>query len=200
MKLKKWVFVSGALIAMASCGDNSTTKETSNDSTASATMADPNTATPARSVDVPSSARTDFESKYPGASSITWGYYDEPYSSINWEWTAWPKLDEKDYVVRYNRDGIDYYTWYDQDGNWIGTSSKISDHSSLPAAVNKAVQKEFSGYTITAIDKENDKDREAYELKLANGDKKARALISGDGKILKKSGDVDEKKEKADVK
>jgi hypothetical protein len=197
MKLKNWIFISGTLIILSSCGENSTTGTTP-DSTASASAPD-NTAVQPANVDVPAATKTSFETKYPGATNVSWNYYGEPYSAIDWEWTAWPSVDEKDYVVRYNWNGSDHYAWYDQDGNWIGSVTTISDHSSLPAAVNNAVKKEFAGYTITAVDKENDKNREAYEIDLEKGDAKAKALIAADGTVLKKKG-AEGGKEKTDVK
>jgi hypothetical protein len=196
MKLKNWLFISGAIIMFSSCGENSTTEATK-DSTASATVAD-NTAVAPASVDVPATTRANFETKYPGASNVTWSYYDEPYNNIDWEWTAWPVLDKNDYLVRYNWNGADYYSWYDQDGNWVGSVTSISDYNGLPAPVNASIKKEFPGYTITGVDKENDKDKEVYEVKLENGSEKARALIGADGKVWKKKGA--ESKEKAEVK
>lgn len=111
-------------------------------------------------------------------------------------------LDANDYVVSYNWDGVDYYSWYDQDGNWIGSSGTLADISGLPTAVSNVVKKQFSGYTVTSIDKENDKDREAYEIKMEKGDDKMKALIASDGTVLKKKGrESGEKiKEKIDVK
>ena len=197
MKLKNWLFISGALIIFSSCGENSTT-ETTKDSTASAAVTD-NTAAPVpASVDVPVTTRTNVETKYAGASNVTWSYYDEPYNNIDWEWAAWPSLDKNDYLVRYTWNGADYYTWYDQDGNWVGSVTAVTDYAGLPAAVNNTVKKEFPGYTISSVDKENDKNREAYEIKLENGNDKAKALIAADGSLLKKKGA--EGKQKVDVK
>jgi hypothetical protein len=212
MKLKNWIFISGALFIIGSCGESSTapdnTDTTSNSSTTTTTTDNSNagtsnaaTSTGATNVDVPATAKTNFQSKYPAASNVSWGYY-EPYSDINWEWTGWPALDTKDYAVRYNLDGNDYYTWYDQDGNWVGTTSVVTNHSSLPAPVNNAIKREFKDYNITSVTKENDKDSEAYEVKLEKGSDKAVALITSDGTIFKKKGtlDAEKTKEKVDVK
>ncbi|MEO5563063.1 MAG: hypothetical protein ABIR18_06495 [Chitinophagaceae bacterium] len=202
MKLKNWIFISGALFVLASCGENSTTESgTPADSTVSASANDHATPNNASTVEVIPVAKTNFETKYPSASNVNWTYY-EPYSDIDWEWAGWPALDTKDYTVRYNLDGADYYTWYDEDGNWIGTTSVISDFNGLPAPVNSALKKQFAGYTITSVNKENDKNREAYELKLEKGSDKLKALIAADGTVLKKKGTVDGEKvkEKIDVK
>lgn len=205
MKLKNLMFCAGSAIILASCGDNSTTNTTTNDTTASsnATVGNSDNNTPGRTVEVPPATKASFETKYPNASNVQWTYYDEPYSGIDWEWTSWPAMDDKDYFVRYNWEGTDYYSWYDQDGNWIGSTAPVTNYASLPAAVNSAVSKEFIGYTITSVDKENDKDKEAYEIELEKGSDKAKALIAADGKILKKKGTMDGEKiekQKADNK
>ena len=91
-----------------------------------------------------------------------------------------------DTVVSYNWDGTEYWTWYDDKNNWVGTVSPVTDHASLPAAVNKTVQTEFAGYTITNVDKENDKNRTAYEIEMSKGDDRMKALIAENGKVIKK--------------
>lgn len=202
MKLKNWLFISGTLFIMGSCGESSTAPG-DRDSTASnsTTTTTTDNSTGATKVEVVPAAKTNFESKYPGASNVSWGYY-EPYSDIDWEWAGWPALDTKDYTVRYNLDGNDYYTWYDEEGNWIGTTNVVTNHSSLPAPVNSAIKREFKDYTITSVNKENDKNREAYEVKLEKGSDKATALITADGTVFKKKGTMDGEKvkEKVDVK
>ena len=199
MKLKNSIFVAGVLIVMVSCGENSTTNAEVKDSTASATAMNDNTSA-VKSVDVPATTRSNFEAKYPGASNVTWTYYDEPYTAVDWDWAAWPTLDSNDYLVRYNWNGYDYYTWYDTEGNWIGSVAPITNFEGLPAPVNASVKKEFPDYTITSVDKENDKNKEAYEIELENGNNKAKALIAADGKVLKKKGPGGKEKEKTDVK
>jgi hypothetical protein len=153
-------------------------------------------------VEVPAATKTTFETKYPGASDVTWTNYNEPYSTIDWELAGWPAMDANDYVVAYDWNGADYYTWYDQDGNWVGTTSVISDYSTLPSGVNNTLKSKFNGYTVVSADKENDKNREAYELELEKGADKLKVLIATDGTVLKKKGSVDGEKvkEKADVK
>ena len=201
MKLTKWFFLAGAVAIMSSCGNNTASEQTTKDSTASASASNTDN-TSAKSVDVPPATRSNFESKYPNASNVTWTYYSEPYSAIDWEWTSWPVADDKDYLVRYNWEGLDYYSWYDENGDWIGTTSVITNYSNLPAAVNSRLNKDFNGYSVTAVDKENDKNREAYEIDLEKGTDKAKVLIAADGTVLKKKGTIDGEKvkEKTNVK
>jgi hypothetical protein len=210
MKLKNWLFISGALIIIGSCGESSTTpgdrdstsaSNTTTTTTDNSSTSNSGATSGATNVDVIPAAKTNFESKYPSASNVSWGYY-EPYSDINWDWTGWPALDTKDYAVRYNMDGSDYYTWYDQDGNWVGTTTVVTNYSNLPAPVNNAIKREFKDYTIKSVNKENDKNREAYEVKLEKGNDKMTALITSDGTVFKKKGtmDGDKVKEKVDAK
>jgi Putative beta-lactamase-inhibitor-like, PepSY-like len=210
MKLKNWLFISGAAFIIGSCGESSTNPSdkdtTSTSNTTTTTTTDNSTPNPGNTnagttnVEVVPAAKTNFESKYPSASNVSWTYY-EPYSDIDWTWTGWPALDTKDYTVRYNMDGSDYYTWYDQDGNWIGTTTVVSN-SNLPAPVNNAIKREFKDYTITSVNKENDKNREAYEVKLEKGSDKMTALITSEGTVFKKKGTMkgEKVKEKVDVK
>lgn len=203
MKLKNWIFFAGSAMIISSCGENSTTKETTTDTTASASMetATPdNTSVANKTVEVPAATRTSFETKYPGATDVTWTYYDQPYSAIDWELAGWPAIDQNDYAVSYDWNGSDYYAWYDQDGNWIGTTSVITDYNNgLPAAVNNTLKKQFNGFTVVSADKENDKNREAYELELEKGSDKLKVLVAADGTVIKKKGTVDGEKVKEKI-
>src|SRR5688572_7039848 len=180
MKLKNWIFFASAAMIISSCGENSSTSETKpGDSTAGATNTTPdNTTVNKTTVEVPATTKTTFETTYPGASDVTWTNYSEPYSTIDWELSGWPMLDENDYVVAYDWNGSDYYTWYDQDGNWIGTTTVVTDYANLPAGVNSTLKSKFNGYTVLSADKEVDKNREAYELELEKGSDKLKVLIA----------------------
>jgi hypothetical protein len=203
MKLRNWIFFAGAVMIISSCGENSTSNETKiTDSTASASAETDNTSTNSKAVEVAPATRTSFETKYPGATDVTWTYYDQPYTNIDWELAGWPALDQQDYMVTYDWNGSDYYAWYDQDGNWIGTTSVVTDYSNLPGPVSNTLKNEFNGYSVVSADREHDKNREAYELELEKGSEKLRALIAADGTVIKKKGTVDgeKQKEKTDVK
>ena len=188
MNLNKWLVIAVCAVITTSCGENSTTQtktdaDSTTVSTPSANVNEPvNTGT---SIDVPEPTRTAFTTKYPNATNVTWRKY-EPVNTIEWDWAGWPKLDTGDYAVTYTLDGSEYWAWYDENNNWIGSISPVTDHASLPAAVNKTVQAQFPGYTITSVDKENDKNRTAYEIELNKGDAKAKLLVAEDGTVLKK--------------
>lgn len=203
MKLSIQAFAAAGIVLLTSCGTASSDQENKGDTTAIVTTTTntmDNTTT--RKVEVPSTTHTAFEAKFPQAANIRWEYYRPDMSSVDWDWSGWPSMDTTDYVANFNWEGNDYSAWYDQDGNWIGTTSRISDNNSLPAPVNTAIKNKYSAYTIVSVDKENDKNRTAYEIQLENGNDKMKLLIDEKGNIMKKkmiSGDM-KTKEKMDVK
>jgi len=137
-------------------------------------------------IDVPSGTVTAFTTQYPAATNVVWSTYDVAAVPIDWELAGWPVLDNNDYVVRFNMDNSDYYAWYDNDGNWIGTAMLVQDYKSLPTAINTMVTTDYSGYTITSVKKEFKKDNLAYELQLSNGSSKMKLLVDQNGNIIKK--------------
>ena len=109
--------------------------------------------------------------------------------SIDLEMAGWPALDTSDYLANFTIDNSPYWSWYTNEGDWVGTYTSLNT-SGLPDPVNATVQKEFPGYTITSVNKEIDKKRTAYEIKLQNGADNMKALIAADGALLKKKGKV----------
>ncbi|HET9431047.1 MAG TPA: PepSY-like domain-containing protein [Chitinophagaceae bacterium] len=188
MRFNKWLIIAICAAFTSSCGENSTKETTVETDTAGAAITSESSNQgyeTSKSVEVPPATRTSFETKYPNATNVTWRKY-EPVSRIEWDWADWPVLDTGDYMVNYTWDGSEYWTWYDEDNNWIGTVSTVTDYAGLPAAVNKTIQSEFAGYTVSAVDKENDKNRTAYEIDLTKGDEQMRVLIDENGKVWKK--------------
>ncbi|HEX6193564.1 MAG TPA: PepSY-like domain-containing protein [Chitinophagaceae bacterium] len=189
MRFSKWMVIAVCAAVTTSCGENSTTETKTNaDTSTTATTPRTDVSEPVNtstSLNVPEPTRTAFTTKYPNAANVSWRRY-EPVNTIDWDWTGWPKMDTSDYAVSYNADGSEHWAWYDQDNNWIGTVSSVTDFASLPAAVTKTVQAQYPGYTITSVDKENDKNRVAYEIELNKGNEKAKLLVAEDGKVIKK--------------
>lgn len=189
MNIKNWFAAIGCTAFFISCGENSSKNgKRDNEDTTRTVETTPPVENPAvnTSVQVPDQVRASFSAKYPGATNVTWKSY-EPVDWFDWEWSGWPKMDTGDYVVNYTDDGIEYWAWYDEKNNWVGTSSVVADHSSLPAPVSKAVTDNFAGYKIESIRRENDKDMTAYEIKLSKGSDKAKLLVAENGKVLKKT-------------
>ena len=129
--------------------------------------------------EVPDSVVQSFNTKYPSIKPIEWVKY-EPIESDDM------KMDDEYYYVRYNNDGADYMSWYNNQGEWVKTSTKIPGNSKLPDAVNKTINAQYPNYTIVEIDKENDKNMEMYEVELKNGEEKAKLKILADGTIYKR--------------
>lgn len=207
MKYRNWLVVAACAVITTSCGDNSTNKTESTDTLTTTSsnnaMSDntnTNTAQPVSSgIEVTEATKTSFDTKYPKASEVVWRRY-EPVSTIDWEWTGWPAMDTSDYAVSFDWDGSDYWAWYDENNNWIGSVTTITDFSTLPPAVNDRIKADFDGYTIVSVDKENDKNRTAYEIELSKGDDNARILVDERGKVLKKKTKMDGTKTKEKTK
>jgi hypothetical protein len=189
MQVRKWLLAGLVFSFMASCGNSETESETTTDSTDVNGSNTGNTQiNQRRTAEPPVAVRTSFEAKYPQAANVNWNYHEPTVvNPIDWEWSEW-QIDTSDYYASFTVNSDDYWVWYDQDGNWIGTVSEVSDHASLPSAVNKTVRDQFAGYTIQSVDKENDKDRVAYEIELTKGEDKMTALIAENGKVMKKKG------------
>jgi hypothetical protein len=194
MQVKNWMLASAIMAVLASCGEAGSSKENNPDSTNSSTTITTDTKT-TRHVEVPVATRTSFEAKYPQASNVTWNYHEPTVIvPIEWEWTNWPVIDSNDYVANFEVNNDDYWVWYDDSGDWVGTVAEVNDYSALPAAVNNTIKSQFPGYTIVSVDKENDKNRTAYEIQMENGADKMKALIAENGKLMKKKGKVDGEK------
>lgn len=183
MQVKDWMLAATVAAVLASCGEASSNTDNPDSTTTT------NETKTTRKVVVPGALRTSFEAKYPQAKDVTWDF-PEPVvvAPIEWEWTEWPTIDTNDYMAKFKVNDIDYWAWYDTNGDWIGTVEEIDDNSSLPPAVNNTVKTQFPGYTVKSIDKENDKNRTAYEIQMENGEDKMKALIAENGQILKKKG------------
>jgi Putative beta-lactamase-inhibitor-like, PepSY-like len=196
MTLKIGAVALAAITWLASCS-NSADKTTTGDTTISTdtttTSYNPGDNT---NVNVPATTRTEFEAKYPQATNVRWTYYRPDMSTIEWDWSGWSTVDTSDYVASFTWDGNDYWAWYDENGNWIGTVNRVADHAALPSAVNAMIQKDYNGYTIVSVDRETDKNRSAYEVKLEKGTDKLKLLVDENGKILKKKSVVDGEKTK----
>ena len=168
MKSRILSLVAAALLLL-SCGSSKTTTSTST----------------GNAYAVPPTIQTSFTTQYPTASNVVWGAYDVATVPIDWELTSWTALTPTDYAVTFNMDGNKYYSWYDANGNWVGSSYAVTNNSSLPAAVNTTITNRYPGYSIDKIHRETWKDHMAYEVKLKSGDNTVKMLIDESGNVLK---------------
>jgi hypothetical protein len=188
--------IAAALVAACSNTESDKTSEntTTKDSVTTPVITEPEK-TDIKTVEVPVATKTHFEAKYPQASNVVWTRYEVFPSNLEWDWYGWPALDTNDYVAYWGTTDNPYWVWYDQDGNWIGAVETINV-SSVPAAVNKKLNTEFTGYTVNTVNKENDKNRVAYEISMTKGNDKLKVLIDEKGNVMKKKGTVDGEKVK----
>ena len=135
----------------------------------------------------PDRIQTVFASQYPGANYITWSRYNPNTAAIlDWDFVDWPALKENDYTVRFTLDTLNYHAWYHADGDWIGSAYTIRGTKALPDAVNSTLKAEFGAYNFEGAVREFWEDKEAYEIKLKNGEaNKLKLLIDKNGNILK---------------
>jgi hypothetical protein len=134
---------------------------------------------------VPATTQTAFVTRYPTATNVEWLMYNDVAVPIEWDLTDWPVLDNNDYVVRYNIDNTPYYTWYDSDGNWIGTTNVVNDFTTLPMAVQTTLSTKYAGYTISEVHAENWKNIMGYEIEMKRDNEKVKLIVDTNGNILK---------------
>jgi hypothetical protein len=144
----------------------------------------------AYNVTVPAGIRSSFSAQYPDATTVVWNNYDAATVPVDWELNGWTALDNDDYAVTFNMGNDKYYSWYDANGNWIGSAYSITDYSKLPYVVNTMLKDKYNTYTIESVEKESWGNQTAYEVKLKNSDdSKLKLLVDADGNILKQKAD-----------
>lgn len=185
------LMAAGLAFSITACNDANTASEADKDNSTTVTPTET-----AGAADVPAATRTSFEAKYPNATNVKWERYKPEGDKSAMDPADWNyNLDDKDYVVSFDWDGVPYYAWYD-DGNWIRASTSVKDHAKLPANINDAIRAQFAGYEIVEVDKEHDKDRTTYEVELKKGEDKMKVHFDENGKIFKQKGKVDGEKMK----
>lgn len=169
MKLKILSLVAAAGLFFASCG--TTYKSTSDNA--------------AYNVTVPTGIRSSFAIAYPDATNVVWNRYDVNNVPIDWDLTGWNNLGASDYAVTFNMGNDQYYSWYDANGNLIGTATVVSDYSKMPYVVNSMLHDKYSTYTIDSVNREISGSKTLYQIRLSNGDNKLKLLVDSDGNVLK---------------
>ncbi|MEJ7611018.1 MAG: PepSY-like domain-containing protein [Ferruginibacter sp.] len=130
---------------------------------------------------VPDSVEMSFKTKYPKALTPVWVKYT-PVEDDDMN------MDSDYYYVQFMNNGADITSWYDNMGEWVKTSTRISGDSRLPDAVNQTLNTQYPGYKIESIDLENDKNMDMYKIKIYKGDEKAKVKILPNGEIFKRKG------------
>ena len=173
-----------------SIGIPSTTDSTRVPSAADSTKMPSPDITSSTSVSVPAGAQTAFTTQYAGATNVVWANYDSLAAvPIDLRMTGWKRMDAEDLLVKFDLENENYYAWYDSDGNWVGSAYTMKDPAKLPAAVDAAVKNavktKYTGYSITNVNREFQKNKKAYEIELKKDDSTVRMLVNSDGKIIK---------------
>jgi hypothetical protein len=199
MKSTLFVLLAGGLFSLASCGDGGKYDADTKDSTGNSNSTTEPASSSEAYASVPQPAKTNFESRYPQATNVKWEHFEpvpvEADATVYYpEWMT--SLDTSDYQVNFNWDGMDYIAWYDN-GEWIGSTARMTDNSKLPKAVNDAIHERYPDYTITEVDKQNDKNMTVYEVDLEKGKDKLKITFDENGKTLKAKGKVSGEKVKA---
>lgn len=128
--------------------------------------------------ELPAPVSKTYQAKYAKVQNPVWYVYTP---------VAEDYMDENNYyVVTVPDKSGDYYVWYNEKGDFVKEVRSMKKDSRLPDAVNKTINEQYPGYTIESIDKENDKDMDMYEIKMVNGDQKAKLKILPDGTIFKR--------------
>lgn len=190
MKLKHLTFIMAiSSVALFSCNNDKKTETTvttdtlAAETTPVATVAQQasreGTAVVVTTEQVPEPIRTTFVAKYPKAQRVEWlSYTPVPEDDLI--------MDDQYYYVRYNNNGADYTSWYNNRGEWVKTSTIVPGPKNLPDAVNKYINTNYPDYTIEEINKENDKDMDMYEIKLNKGESKVKIKILPNGEVFKR--------------
>jgi uncharacterized membrane protein YkoI len=128
---------------------------------------------------------SDFNTRYPGATEVVWSSYvpRDRWDLVATDWDY--NMDVRDYEVRYTMDGSEYIAWYD-DGRWIRSETLTYDNSKLPATVQSAVNRDYSGYTIKDVDREDRPNQVLYEVELQNTKQKCKLHFKEDGTLAKR--------------
>ena len=136
-------------------------------------------------VDAEAAMVTDFETRYPTASTVTWYRYS-PADRTDLVPSDWQyALDDQDYEVRYIMDGNEYVAYYDN-GKWLRSETMVFDRSKLPASVTNAINSQYAGYSIKDVDREDEDKQIIYEVELVKGNEKCKIHYAADGTIVKK--------------
>lgn len=133
---------------------------------------------------------SDFQTRYPTASDVVWYHYS-PRENVEILPSDWDyNLDATDYEVRFMSDGTEYVAWYDN-GTWVRSEAYMFDASKLPNPINAAITKEYNGYTIKDVEREDYSNQVLYEVELQKGSNKCKIHYAADGSVMKKKCKVD---------
>jgi len=134
----------------------------------------------------PDGTQTAFTTRYPTATNVVWTYYDPAVVvPVDWDLAGWTVMDGSDYTVRFTMDNDDYYAFYDDAGNWVGTAYVVRDYNTIPVSITNMVHTSYPTYTISTVNRQFTSDKMLYEVELKNNDTKVKMLVDANGNIIK---------------
>jgi hypothetical protein len=99
---------------------------------------------------------------------------------------TWSKENENEYEAEFIRNGVEYSANFDTQGTWLETETEIKK-ANVPDVVMATINKEFSGYKIEEIELSETADNgSVYEFELEKGKSNYEAVVSKEGKLIKK--------------
>jgi uncharacterized membrane protein YkoI len=124
--------------------------------------------------DVPSPVKDSFTKRFPNAKDVSWS-----------------KENATEFEAEFKTNDREQSANFDQTGKWVETETEIKTKD-LPAAVQAALAKEFSGYKVEEAELNESSNSTLYEVEIEKGKSAYEVQFSADGKVIKK----EEKKEK----
>jgi hypothetical protein len=97
--------------------------------------------------------------------------------NVKWE------MDYDNYVAKFKKKNTEIAVTYNKDGKWISTEIPIT-RASLPAAVKATLDKEFSGYKETDIEKVDSHEGVNYLIDLEYNQLNYEVVISEKGDLI----------------
>ena len=138
----------------------------------------------AQETEVPTVVKAKFQELYPKAEEVNWD------------------VEGSNFEVSFeSEEDVDISLLFDGNGNILETETEV-EKKDLPAAVKESLEKDFSDWEITELAKIVSDGKTIYEAELEKGEKQIDAILSPDGKLVKKTSkdDDDEDGEKGEKK
>ena len=107
----------------------------------------------------------------------------------------WSKEGTSGFEAEFEIAEVEQSANFDKAGKWLETETEIKK-SELPQAVQAAIAKEFSGFTVDEPEKvESPGNTLLYEVELKKGKVRYEVQFSADGKVVKKQEEKGKEKE-----
>jgi hypothetical protein len=133
------------------------------------------TAKPENKVVVPELVKKSFAKEFPAAVKVEWGI-EKP----------------GEYEAEFTKDKSEMSALFDEAGALLEVETEI-EKSELPSAISASLAKDFVGYKIDEIEKNDSKGIITYEMEVKKDKEKFELVFDASGKLLKKIAEKGEK-------